>query len=473
MKGNRDGYLVKLNSTCSNILKSTYIGGSNADDINSIILDSNNNIYAVGISNSTDFPVTGDAYRTSSSGNNDCVVFKLDSTFSNLVFSTYLGGGSDEYSSSINIDSKENLYITGSTSSSNFPVSSNPVQATRAGGSDLFISKINSLGTTLLYSSFFGGTGNEVNPAAVLSDDNSLIITSYTNSNDLTVSDRAYQRTSAGSDDALLAKFNGLTDDFPVINIGTVSGSPFCKGTEFHVPYTISGSLESSNKFILQLSNSDGLFSNPVNLDTLQSNTSGTIISHIPLTALPGFNYRVRIISDSPVVNSSRNNSALVINDCISSKIVNIKLAMTGLWNGTKHSFAVVAVELRKGSTLLASTLSDRKAALVDSLGNVSLDFKNLSDGLYWIVVRTHGYLPLGSSEQINLNTLSPVIYDFTTSSSKAAGGTNAVTIHNPSNIWMMKIGDLNGDRKVNSSDVNLYVLPNNSSDLRFIIPLP
>lgn len=471
--GNMDCFISKLNPTCSTLLRSTYFGGSSYDIAYSLTADSLNNIIVAGNTSSTNFPVSSDAYRTSSAGNNDAFVLKLDSNLTNLAFSTLLGGGSDDYATSVNVDANDNIYIVGYTSSSNFPVTNHPIQQTRSGASDFYIAKFNSYGTNLLYSSYFGGTATETTPVSVLSADSSLIIAGITNSVDIPVSDRAFQRTEGGVDDAILFKINGISDSYPLITLSSIAGSPFCRGSQINVPFTVTGTFDNTNKFILQLSDAQGLFTNPKVLDSVTSITSGSIISHIPFDITPGTKYKFRIVSTAPVSNSNKCTNDITINDCTASKMVNVKLAMNALWNGTKHSFAVVAIELRKGSSLTSSTLADRKPAIVDSTGNVALDFNNLADGNYWIVVRTHGYLPLAATQQINLSTVTPAVYDFTTGIDKAVGGATVLILHQASNIWMLKTGDLNGDRRVNSADVNLYVLPSNGTDLRYSIPLP
>ena len=87
----------------------------------------------------------------------DAFVAKLNATGSALLYSTYLGGSSDEQGESIAVDATGNAYISGETFSTNFPTV-NPIQATNAGGGDSFVAKLNAAGNALVYSTYLGGS---------------------------------------------------------------------------------------------------------------------------------------------------------------------------------------------------------------------------------------------------------------------------------------------------------------------------
>src|SRR6267142_4609696 len=122
-----------------------------------------------------------------------------------LGYSTYLGGSSNDQAFGIALDSVGNAYVTGATFSSDFPVSTAPFQATRAGVSDVFITKIDAGGTTLLYSTYLGGSGDDTGTAIAVDDNGSAYVTGNTTSNNFPVLN-AFQPTTNGGPEAFIAK---------------------------------------------------------------------------------------------------------------------------------------------------------------------------------------------------------------------------------------------------------------------------
>ncbi|MFC1476227.1 SBBP repeat-containing protein, partial [Candidatus Zixiibacteriota bacterium] len=135
---------------------STYLGGSDGEIGYGIAVDGSGNAYITGITSSTDFP-TENPYQADFGGGWDAFVTKLNISGNDLVYSTYLGGSVLEFVSDISVDDSGNAYITGYTSSTDFPTE-NPYQADHGGGwDDAFVTKLNSSGNTLVYSTFLGG----------------------------------------------------------------------------------------------------------------------------------------------------------------------------------------------------------------------------------------------------------------------------------------------------------------------------
>jgi len=169
VKGNEYGFIVgNYNSEKTLIidplLASTFLGGSSTDDDYepSIALDHNGNVYLSGYTYSTDFPTTPGVYNENyNGGNKDRFVSKFDGDLSTLIASTFIGGSSEELGMGMGIDNNGNVYLAGYTSSNNFPTSPGSYDEIHNGGRDVYISKFSSDLTTLLASTFLGGSGNE------------------------------------------------------------------------------------------------------------------------------------------------------------------------------------------------------------------------------------------------------------------------------------------------------------------------
>ncbi len=124
--------------------------------------DNGGNIYAGGISFGIGYPTTSGAFQTSFNlGSTDIAVSKYNPTGSSLIFATYIGGNGVDFPHSMVTDFDQQLYIFGSTESNNFPVTSNAVQQSKGGGSDIIVVKLNSTGSGLVGSTFMGGSGSD------------------------------------------------------------------------------------------------------------------------------------------------------------------------------------------------------------------------------------------------------------------------------------------------------------------------
>ena len=136
---------------------------------------SSGNAYVTGTTFSSDFPTTNPIHGIS--GGIDAFVTKFNSAGSAHVYSTYLGGSDEDSGNGIAVDSSGNAYVTGETSSSNFPTT-DPIQGTFGGGTtDTFVTKINSAGSAHVYSTFLGGSSRDVgNGIAVDSSGNAYVI---------------------------------------------------------------------------------------------------------------------------------------------------------------------------------------------------------------------------------------------------------------------------------------------------------
>ena len=143
----------------SAILYSTYLAGTATNDALGIAVDNAGEAYVTGTTDSSDFPTSNPA-QVSNAGGFDVFVTKFNATGSGLLFSTYYGGTLDDVATGIALDSFADVYVTGRTASSTYPANGSPFQGAISGTSDAFVTELSNTGF-VVYSSFFGGTGNE------------------------------------------------------------------------------------------------------------------------------------------------------------------------------------------------------------------------------------------------------------------------------------------------------------------------
>ena len=153
-----DAFVTKFSKTGDSLLYSTYLGGSGEDYANGIAVDDGGYAYVIGYTKSINFPTQIPYMTDPGDGKLDVFVTKLSPNGNALSYSTYLGGSLDEYGWGITLDSLTNAYVTGYTYSADFPTE-NPYQEEihDAIYYDAFVTKINSAGTGLVYSTYLGG----------------------------------------------------------------------------------------------------------------------------------------------------------------------------------------------------------------------------------------------------------------------------------------------------------------------------
>lgn len=199
-----DVFVTKLNATGSALIYSTLLGGTLDDFGMSIDIDSLNNAYITGYTYSQDYDITAGAYQilsiNSDVSSNDMFVTKINANGTNLVYSTYIGGSEGDGGLGIKLDSIGNAYIAGQSSSINFPVTSGAIQSNQAGfGSypDCVVVKLNPNGNALLYSTYYGGTSQDIAMDIVLDRNNDILITGYTSSANFSTTGDAFQPSMA------------------------------------------------------------------------------------------------------------------------------------------------------------------------------------------------------------------------------------------------------------------------------------
>jgi hypothetical protein len=193
------------------LVYSTYLGGSGDDQPGGIAVDTAGNVYVAGSTDSTNFPLA--PLGTPPDGNTHVFVSKLDPTGSNLIYTDYLGGNSEDYGYALALDSANNIYVTGSTASSNFPMV-NPFQGTYPGSFNGFLTKISPDGSSLLYSTYFGGNGSDLPSSVAVDAAGNMLIAGYTSSTTLPVAN-AFQSTVAPNRGGNYGNYGFLTKFSP------------------------------------------------------------------------------------------------------------------------------------------------------------------------------------------------------------------------------------------------------------------
>lgn len=210
--GGLDAFAAKVDPTGSRLLYATYVGGSGDEDVLDMTADTAGNAFVPGPTTSTDFPTTAGAFQPSfQGGDGDGYVIKLDPTGSSAVYSTYLGGSGLDVAGAIRVDESGVAHIPGITASTNFPVTSDAFQPSYGGGpTDAFVASLSADGSTLLTSSFLGGSGEDgsAGSGAWLDGSGNFFIPGFTNSADFTTTAGALQTANAGGFDVFLVKLD-------------------------------------------------------------------------------------------------------------------------------------------------------------------------------------------------------------------------------------------------------------------------
>ncbi len=278
VRSSQDAFVAKLNSTGTQVLYLVYLGGSGTDSANGIAVDSSGNSYVTGTTASPDFPVTSGALTTTAPGAEDAFVAKLNSS-GQLQYSTYLGGTNADYGFSIAVDATGAAYVAGQTQSTSFPVTNGAFQRTYQGGlSDCFVSKLNSTGSALVYSTLLGGSSLDMCSGIAVDASGNAYVTGTTYSVNFPIQS-AVQSSLMGTANAFVAKINpsgtGLvfstyaggsgTDYGNAVTVDS-SGSAYVAGATSSVDFPLTSGAPQTvlngvyNAFALKLSTSGNSF---------------------------------------------------------------------------------------------------------------------------------------------------------------------------------------------------------------------
>ena len=235
--GDSDAFVTKFNAAGSALIYSTYLGGSAQDSGEGVKADASGNAYIGGFTLSTNFPVAN-AFQSANGGTTitqDAFVTKINSAGSALVYSTYLGGTGGEIAFGIAVDASGSAYVGGSTASLNSFPTANPIQCSRNGSQDLFVTKFNPAGSALVYSTYFGGSGADDGQGIAIDSSGNAYLTGSTTSADFPTLNPIQGVNGGGTPfgDAFVTKLN---DAISPVTCGTPTPTPTVTPTATATP---------------------------------------------------------------------------------------------------------------------------------------------------------------------------------------------------------------------------------------------
>jgi len=220
-----DIFVTKFSANGS-LVYSTYVGGSYYDYGYDLAMGSDGSAYVTGYTQSADFP-TVDPYQASYNNNRDSFVFRLSPDGSSLLYSTYLGGSSDDRGYGIALGGDGSIYIAGWTQSDNFPTTPNAYQSART-SYEGFVTRLAPSGSLLIYSTYLGGTSVDYGYGIALGSDGSAYVTGSTQSTDFPTTPSAYQLSHANITDAFVARLS--PDGTSLLNSTYLGGNDADRG---------------------------------------------------------------------------------------------------------------------------------------------------------------------------------------------------------------------------------------------------
>jgi len=200
-----DAFVAKVNAAGTGLIYAGFLGGSGSDWGRSIAVDNAGSAYVTGYTTSINFPAVIGPDLTYN-GDADAFVTKVNATGTGLVYAGFLGGSSGDSGIGIAVDGTGNAYVTGGTSSTNFPAVVGP-DLTHNGSGDVFVAKVNATGAGLIYAGFLGGSARDVGEGIAVDSAGNAYITGWTGSTNFPVLGGPYL-THSGSADAFVSKVN-------------------------------------------------------------------------------------------------------------------------------------------------------------------------------------------------------------------------------------------------------------------------
>jgi len=374
--GGQVGFITKMNPTGTGLVYSTFLGGNAVDLIYGLALDASTNVYVTGYATSTNFPVTASAFQKTCK---DCsvgssgFVTKLASTGKTLGYSTYLGGSSNDIGISIAVNSAGNAFVTGQTSSADFPTTAGAFQTTchdcnsTLGTSAAFVTEVGAAGAALTYSTFLGGSTTDVGMGIALDPNGLTYVAGVTGSSNFPVTTGSYNVSCKGcaafGDDAFIAKLGlGPATTATVSPTSLTFGSQAIGTTSAAKPVT----LTNTGTSVLEILSITFTGTNPG--DFVQTNTCGTSIAAGKTCTIN--------VSFKPRGDNART-ATLNVNDNTANTPQ--KVTLTGTGTGTP----LPAVTLNPTSLAFAAqalnTTSATKTATLTNSGTAALSITSIT----------------------------------------------------------------------------------------------
>ena len=298
-----DMFIARLSADGTDLLASTYVGGSGNDGLNTatglkfnyadeirgeVLLDDNNNVFVVSCTASSDFPTTNGALQTTpGGGSHDAVILKMDASLTTLFWSTYFGGGLADAAYAVELDDDGRVYISGGTRSTDLDVSAGAYQTSFQGGNaDAFVAELSPDGATLVSCSYYGSSAYDQAYFVDLDQDGRVYLFGQTQAPaGQLISNAPYNIPGAGQ---FIAKLDqGLTTLVMASRFGQGDGTPDISPTAFLVDYCDKIYISGWGSAVNGTLSTEGL---PVTPDAYQSTTDNNdfylAVFDIDMTAL-------------------------------------------------------------------------------------------------------------------------------------------------------------------------------------------
>lgn len=255
VRGGRDAFVTKLDPAGSQVLYSTYLGGTGEEAMTDLFggfetgamrtcaVDAQGRAYVSTTTSSSDFPTTVGAFDTSLDGGLDVTLSRLNAAGNALEFSTYLGGTSSEYWAVIALDPSGHIWVSGQTASTNFPTKS-PTQATRGGvgdDADMFLTRVTPDGAAITFSTYFGGPNSEYPFDIAVDGSGNPVVVGASSSLNLPTTAGVIQPAYGGGDtggqpqgDGFIAKYNLAANGTATLGLATYLG-----GSDFEIAQAV------------------------------------------------------------------------------------------------------------------------------------------------------------------------------------------------------------------------------------------
>src|SRR3989441_4352037 len=279
-------FVTKLDPTGSTLVYSTYLC-CNADAF-AIAVDTSGSAYVTGNARSQDLPTTPGAFQGRGSvPSPNAFVTKLDPTGSALVYSTYLGGSGEEVGEGIAVDAAGNAYVTGSTTSIDFPTA-NAVQPTFGGVRDAFVTKLNPAGSAVVYSTYLGGSDSDVALGIAVDTAGNAYVTGHTESVDFPTTSGAFHTSGQAFGQAFVTRLDPTGSN--LVYSTRLGGSIRDEGTGIAVD-----TLPNPNAYVTGLTVSPDFPTSPGAFQTVSGGGQDAFVAKITDVTLPSGPFSARV----------------------------------------------------------------------------------------------------------------------------------------------------------------------------------